>query len=105
MTWNRWLVAICGAIAVSFTLSRAAESSAPVASTRPDWCRPGYVCITREDLAKDTMYHYDLQDQVAKYRSRANLLGWTVGPGLGIAGIVDRNYQVSYIPTGGIFVV
>jgi hypothetical protein len=66
-------------------------------------CAPakGWRCISVVELAADTEYHFSLQEKAA----RAKRFGLTVGIGGGVGGVVDEDFDVRWVPTGGLMVV
>lgn len=72
---------------------------------RPAWCQKGWECIPTKEIAADTEYHLNLQEKLLAYSARARRFGWTVGPGIGVAGVVDSDLTVHWVPTAGFFLV
>lgn len=72
---------------------------------RPEWCKPGYECITRGELADATIRLIDLKTELALARAKARRFGLTVGVGMGVGGVVDDSFEVKTVPTGGVFIV
>lgn len=78
------------------------------APKKPDICNqlpPGWRCVTVKELVADTEYHLDLREQVARYRTSSRRFGLTIGFGLGVGGVVDDDFQVRWVPTGGAMIV
>lgn len=97
---KRWIVA--AAILLACWLPTAVAASP---SPRPAWCQKGWACVPTEEIAADAEYHLDLREQINTYRARAKRFGWTVGPGIGAAGVVDENLDVHWVPTAGFFLI
>lgn len=95
---RRWLLPVMLSL-LSWPPMWAVDSS----SKRPAWCQSGWECLPRAEIAADTEFHLDLQEQIIKYRTRARRVGWTFGPGIGVAGVVDADLDVHYVPAVGIF--
>ena len=86
-------------------LSAGLALGADDAPKRPAWCQPGYVCVPTAEIAADAEYHLDLREQIAKYMGSSRRFGLTIGFGLGVGGVVDDDFNVRYVPTGGCFLV
>ena len=72
---------------------------------RPAWCLPGYECVKTSEMTANTVLLIDLREKLREAKAVGRRWGWSVGPGIGVSGVVDRNYDVSYIPGGGFYVV
>lgn len=90
---------------VTAILSAGLALGADDAPKRPAWCQQGYVCVPTAEIAADAEYHLDLREQIAKYRGSSRRFGLTIGFGLGVGGVVDKDFGVQYVPTGGLFLV
>lgn len=90
---------------VLIILSAGLALGADDAPKRPEWCRPGFVCVQTSEVVADTEYHLDLREQIAKYRGSSRRFGLTIGFGLGVGGVVDDEFDVRWVPTGGCFLV
>lgn len=75
------------------------------APKRPEWCKPGYVCLQTTEIVADAEYHLDLREQVAKYRARSSRFGFSAGIGIGLGATVDENFHTQYAPVLGAFVI
>lgn len=91
-----WLLPVATAI-----LSAGPLFGADDAPKRPEWCRPGYICLTRAEVVADAEYHLDLREQAARYRASSRRFGLTIGPSVGIYGVVDDDYDVRWVPAAG----
>ena len=63
--------------------SLVAATEAPTSpSARPDWCRPGFVCLPTRDAADLTIRLADLEaDLAASKAARVSRWGWVAGCG------------------------
>lgn len=77
----------------------AADSKPIVLAPNPEWCRPGYRCLTIDDYAAMTVVKVNLEERVSKLQSRARHfgLGCSVGPGLGL--VVDADLHTRLVPS------
>jgi hypothetical protein len=96
---SQWVLVAALATPLAASISLAAD-----APTRPEWCKPGWECVPTKEMVADSEYHLDLRSQVAQYRSRASRFGLTIGFGLGVGGVVDDDFNVRWVPTGGCFI-
>ena len=101
----KWLMSVAFCILSAGALATAADAPKASQESRPPWCKAGYICITREEIADDAAYHIELREQVQQYRQRAQRFGLTVGVGFGVGGVISSEYDVSWTPVGGAFVV
>ena len=76
--------------------------SAPVLAAdvepQPPNCPEGYVCLTLSELAERTAFIWQLQAERTLLRARARRFGFTVGCGVGVAGVVDEDFQTRTAP-------
>lgn len=65
----------------------------------PEWCRPGYRCLSISDYGAMTEIKIHLEEKlkIEKAGSRHFGIGCAVGPSLGIA--VDENLNAHFVPT------
>lgn len=99
---SAWIATISAfVLSVAISTIGATENSAK----RPDWCKPGFECIPTAEIVKDAEFHYDLQEQVLRYKRRAQRFGLTVGPGVGVGSVITSEYDVHWVGTTGMFIV
>ena len=101
VTWTRMLVA---AIAISI-LSAAAPCIAQDVPQPPD-CPEGYICLTLNELAERTAFIWQLQAERTLLKARARRFGFTVGCGVGVAGVINEAYETQTAPAmfcGGMY--
>lgn len=75
----------CAAFILSLVLSGAAASAAEMSgftpSPQPEWCRPGFRCLTVADYAKMTEIKIQLQTDLNVAHIKARRFGGVVGCG------------------------
>ena len=75
---------------------------------RPAWCREGWQCkpvkgwqcVTSAEMVDDTLYKIDLEEKLGYALSKNRRTGWDAGCGVGVAAIVDVDYDVRIPPAG-----
>ncbi len=87
-------------MAILFVWLALAVASHAEETARPDWCRKGWVCVTVEEMSEDTIYKINLREQLAILKAKNSRFGWSVGCGVGIAAVIDEDYDVSAPPAG-----
>ena len=70
------------------------------ASGRPSWCQPGWECVPTQEMMEDTIYHIDLREKIAKAEARGGRFGFSLGCGLGVAGVVADDWSAQAAPAG-----
>lgn len=94
----RRIAALCMVILLYVIVSSAASLAAE--TERPDWCRKGWVCVPAEEMSEDTIYKINLREELAIAKAKNSRFGWSVGCGVGIAAVVDEDYDLSAPPAG-----
>lgn len=93
-------------IAVALGLAAAlslVSVAAAVASERPSDCPPRFAsCLDRAEAEAVARQQVEL-DYLRKLRGKR--LGATLGPGIGISGVVTDDYEVHWVPSGGVYLV
>ena len=87
-------------LALCATAAAAAPKDAVDLSPNPSWCQAGYRCLSLKDFAAMTLLKVQLEDQIGVLKSRRHLLGFHLTCGLGVAGIVDADYDAKLLPAG-----
>jgi len=79
---RRWLCAAFIICLAGTELAHAADARPPA---RPDWCRPGYACISVKEIAADTEYKARLERDLRRaQQERLRRFGFTFGPYVGV---------------------
>ena len=87
-------------LALCATAAAASSKDAIDLSPNPQWCRAGYRCLSLKDFAAMTLLKVQLEDQIGVLKSKRHLLGLHLTCGLGVAGIVDADYNARLLPAG-----
>ena len=100
-----WRTVLCVAVlSAASTAALASPPETPSAGTppsRPAWCQAGWACIPTRELAAATEHLIDLEERIALLRAkRHHALGVHVTCGIGIAGVVDKDYRLRLPPAG-----
>ncbi len=69
-------------------------------TARPDWCRKGWICVTAEEISEDTIYKINLREELAILKAKNSRTGWDLGCGVGVAFVIDEDYNVNAPPAG-----
>ena len=64
----------------------------------PKWCKEGYVCITTDEMAERTAVIWELRAERTVLKMRARRFGFTAGCGVGVAGVIDREWDTRAAP-------
>jgi len=90
-------------LGILLLVATAFADDAPV--KRPLWCQPGWECLPTAELANAAIMTLNLRIELAKAQAKNRHFGWTIGPGFGVGGVVDKDFHVQYVPTGGVYAV
>jgi hypothetical protein len=101
LIWSRRLMLSVLVILLVGGVSFAADAPAK----RPDWCVKGWECVPTAELADATLTLLNLRIELAKAKAKVRHFGWTIGPGFGAGGVVDKDFHVQYVPTAGVYAV
>ena len=69
-------------------------------TARPDWCRKVWICVTAEEISEDTIYKINLREELAVAKAKSSRMGWDLGCGVGVAVVIDEDYNVNAPPAG-----
>lgn len=86
-----------------------ATAVAPAATDRPDWCRPGFECLSTREIVTATEHLITLEETIGLLRAKAKVhrLAWHVGCGPGATLVVDNDWNTKVLPAplfcGGVY--
>lgn len=83
----------------SWGTADAASSNGFKPAPQPEWCHPGYRCLTIDDYARMTTIKIDLQEEVKKLKASSRHFGFgcVLGPSVGFT--VDENLNTHLVPS------
>src|SRR5262245_50509058 len=82
---------------VSPALANDAEDAPP---TSPTWCQKGWTCVPTSWLAERVARVWELRGELEREKAKHKRLGFTLGCGVGVAGVVDKDFNVQIVPAG-----
>jgi hypothetical protein len=102
---KRFRATSAAVLAVAILLVGASGIAAAAEPKNPDWCKPGWICVTAQELAERTANVWDLRAEMARLKAKSRRFGWTVGCGLGVAGAIDEDFRARAIPAANCSVI